>query len=126
MARLMSQKKMVETGWAKDIAEAKAKHDYWKKLTRSEKDYFLSLPGTEGDSRQDRLMGAVCEAYTRSPAMRAKRDIERNSYYSEMLECSRTGEMVARKNGVMVGDTFTSFNALSDAEAQFLGVERSS
>ena len=110
---------------ARDIEEARERIKYWNSLERVTQDYYLSKPGSLGDSKKDHLIGAIGEAFTQSPGEVQKRNDEDKAYKEELLKCSRSGKMVQRQNGITVCDTFTSFIALNDAEAEVFGIDKS-
>ena len=105
-------------------AEAHQRIAYFNSLERNVQDGYGAGCGTEGDTVKDRLIGAIATAWIQSPGEVEKRRVAKQAYDTELLTCSRSGEQVQRQHGVMVGDTFTAFAQLTDAEAEFLNIDK--
>ena len=95
---------------------------YWASIDRNDQDGYLSGIGTEGDTPKDVLIGAIGEAWTKSPCQVEKRKIKKEQHDNELIKCDRTGEMVARKDCIVLPASVYSIASLTGMEKSMLGI----
>lgn len=119
----LTAKKFHTEGYTNSIEEAREQLKYWKGLSIVEKDGFIGMAEVNGESKEVTEALAISEAWRRSDVEVARRKAKTEAFDNELLECSRTGEMIARKDAIVVGSSVFAKSALSKEEAEFLGIE---
>ena len=123
MKLTLTAKKYHTEHYSRTAKEAREHINYFKSLETTEQDYFLSLAEMTGESKWHTEALAVSEAWKKSPMEVARRKAEEEAHNNELVECSRTGEMVARKDSLDICGTVIAKTALNEAEAEMFGIE---
>lgn len=118
-----SGKKYFEMGFGDSVEEARERIKYWKTLTDNERMGYTAAAEINGEDSITTEALAIAEAWRQSPMEVAKREAKEASHQNEILTCNRTGEQVARKDAIVVGDSVFAKSALSKEEAEFLGIK---
>ena len=104
------------------IEEAAKRIDYWVALPANRQDGYIASAGMsfEDTTARDEYIMAIGSAAFESPEEAAKRIEAQKAHDNELLKCDRTGEMVARKDCVVLPSSVYSIECLTDLEKEML------